>query len=83
MTSSTTETRVLVIVDQLRRAAPGGIGTYARGLSTRACPNETRQDNRARVGSTSSCGPAGRAPGRTPWLHWADRCGRQCSRGRC
>src|SRR5438105_12792620 len=53
-------TRVLVVAEQLRRAVPGGIGTYVRGLAQglAALPDERRPD----VTWWASRSPAGDDP---------------------
>jgi glycosyltransferase involved in cell wall biosynthesis len=65
-TPATDRTRVLMVVEQLRRAAPGGIGTYVRGLLRGLQELETEgapavELLASRLGRRS--GPVGERPG--------------------
>ena len=73
--------RVLMMVEQLRRTASGGIGTYVRGLiqGPRLAPDA---ENRPDIELVASRRPGGRrAP--TPWPAWATRCTALLFPGRC
>ncbi len=65
-------TRVLVVVEQLRRRAPGGIGTYARGLLqglvelAGSPPDRTRDPGSAGEGAPAD--EVGRSAGRLPTI---------------
>ena len=51
--------RALIVADQLRRAVPGGIGTYVRGLAQ----GLAQLDDEARVRGRTVAVGAGFAPG--------------------